>query len=178
MPKLINGSNPRLKCFITACIFITLGIPLIIYSTRTPLVEDLSQLLNNPTTSNGSEDLLNKLLSYPSDAVLTIKVDLFQRLTCGAEMMMASKYKSPMPVNPKCSKIMKDWTKLLKKNQCGIGGGEKLCCPDGTPANKDLSDCDHTADEINTLRMSSLVIGILLLCFAALKLIEIAMIKK
>ena len=178
MPKLFNGSNPRLKCFITACIFITLGIPLIIYSTRTPLVEDLSQLLNNPATSKGGEDLLNKLLSYPADSVLTFKVDLFQRLTCGAEMI-AQNQKSSMPVNPKCSKIMKDWTKLLKKNQCEIGGGgKKLCCPDGTPANKDWSNCDHTADEINTLRMASLVIGILLLCFAALKLIEIAMIKK
>ena len=174
MPKLFNGSNPKLKCFITACIFVTLGIPLIIYSIRAPPTRTGFEVFEDLVTQKGGEALLNKLLSYPSDALLTIKVDLFQKLVCMGETFVAKHQESPMPVNPKCSKLIQNYINKLKKNKCEFGGGgDKKCCPDGTLVNNNWSNCDHTADEINTLRMASLVIGILLLCFAALKLIEI-----
>ena len=159
MPKLFNGSYPRLKCFILACIFITLGIPLIIYSTRASPLENISQFQINDLLN---QTQVNTILNYPDDSVFALGTRYLKLLTCA----------TTNNTNPKCAQLMKD----LVQGTCTTA--KYGCCIDDLKTkkiNSKGSNCGNTADALNSLRMSSFVIGILLLCFAVLKLIECAM---
>ena len=170
----------KLECVIMAAIYCALGIPLIIISINAPEVEDVTSLKKGDTKS---------FLNYPSDAVVAMNLLPFQKLVCEGEQM-----------NQTITDFIKKFDKCGLK-QCDprypcktgckcvgtLNDNMGICMPDKPSPSKPSKRCKYLekikagkhpygvrdlSQEFNSLRVGSLIIGIILLVLAFLKIAE------
>lgn len=126
-----------INIFILACVYLALGIPLLVYSFKLPEIENVSSL------NIFDENDITKFLNYQKNAMIATDIGPWQRLICE---LQGKKSKSLQTGNPSNTVLPDRCNSILSSK-----------------TNFDFSDNSH---HLNNLRLTGIIIGIVL-CFWA-----------